>query len=254
MVRKQVDLLKEVFTKHDKVVVVVLDAVNIDVFRKVYGEDFEVVWSEGFSTEPWLIKTFIENSENKIFREVTYICSNPFCELHFNKLRKIFHTIIPLSQKYWNSKYGTVMPAVVTTSTLIYAKFYKYRKMIVHYMQPHPPFIHLSYNEPSIRKEDVVEKKINREYLLARCSWRYRKFFKLAYVKNLEIVLTHVRKLTNELKQMNYEVYLTADHGEILGKWRPNPLKPKWLFGLCRFVGHTRDFEELHLVPWVRLD
>lgn len=78
--------------------------------------------------------------------------------------------------------------------------------------------------------------------------------FKELYKLNLDYVLKLIfNELVPKLREHNYVIYLTADHGEILSKWRPNPFKLKWFLGFCKFVGHTRNFKELHLVPWVRL-
>jgi len=251
---RQVDLLRKVFTENDRVCVVVLDALNIKIFKKLYKDKYNIleVWSDGYDTKSWLENTFIHNSNNEVFREVVYISGNPWTSILHDKLSKVFKRVIDVSVKFWNSELGTVEPKYVTLTTKIFSVVEK--KLLVHYLQPHPPFLTSRFtHQPSITLEEIG-KRMNVEYVIARCNPKARRLFKKLYIENLKLVMSEVeRKLTPHLKSRRFKIYLTADHGEILSKWRPNPRKLKWVLGICKYVGHFRNFKELHIVPFIEI-
>lgn len=104
-----------------------------------------------------------------MFKEVVYICANPWCEYFVQDLSIVFRKIITLSKQFWDHTLGTVKPEYVILMTLINV-LKNTQKMIVHFLQPHPPFIvdprHYveEVGRPSITKDEVFSRVINIEY------------------------------------------------------------------------------------------
>jgi nucleotidyltransferase/DNA polymerase involved in DNA repair len=108
---------------------------------------------------------------------------------------------------------------------------YDNQKLLIHYMQPHEPYLHRA-----ARGEEPTEVDKNPIDLL-RNGYDRDEVWE-AYLNNLRYVLEHVETL---LENVEGDVLITADHGEILdgkisghGEGIPHP-KLKW-------------------VPWVRTE
>jgi hypothetical protein len=128
---------------------IVLDACRYDYFRENY-EDFlegELLKkrTKGTSTPEWLRKTFTSRYNYK------YVSANPYCngkgvshqdqmpgyEEDWNAVNK-FTEIIDSWEKDWDEEENTVRPEDITDTAL---EEDNGGKMIVHYIQPHRPYI-----------------------------------------------------------------------------------------------------------------
>jgi len=109
---------------------------------------------------------------------------------------------------------------------------YPNKKMIVHFMQPHQPYLgptgrQMPYHGglmPTAKAEGISHEDIMQ-----------------AYRENLELAISEVEKL---LHSLGGKSVVTADHGEILGE-RLRPVPIKW-------YGHPQGhyMNELVKVPW----
>jgi len=262
-VKYQLTEMYRVLRRDNHVCIVVLDAVNYEVFRslcmRLNLQGLTFVWSLGYDTPTWIRRTFIESPEHirEVFSNVTYISANPWAHKFLPELRHVFKKVITLDTTFWDSELMTVKPESVTLvlKTRVIAGD---RKIIAHYLQPHAPFTVVKYgNRIDIR--NLKEPSI--EYTLASKSFAWRSWFKKVYRLELANVLIHLfRKVIPWLRKHMYKVYVTADHGEDFGSLYPSMLKrknPKVLLRrivLERHVGHAFDVPELHLVPWIGLN
>mgnify|MGYP002277526645 CR=1 FL=1 len=113
-------------------------------------------------------------------------------------------------QDNWDDEYRTVRPEVVTDAAITAAREFPNKRILVHYLQPHAPYIgptgaeelpcdYLNFWSSFKSGEIDVELSVARR----------------AYRENLEIVLKDVERL---LSEVDGKIVLTADHGEMLGE------------------------------------
>ena len=145
----------------------------------------------------------------------------------------------------WDDALKTVPPEQVTNAALDTLKSFPEKRMIIHYMQPHHPYI---------ADKELLEMDEGTWHTLEGGLWGGQNMItplrlarrgelpveriKKAYEENLRIVMKEVRRLARELPG---RVALTADHGEAFGE-----------FGHYGHGGHLR-MEALVKVPWVIL-
>ena len=257
----QKTLIQGVLMGDEKACIVILDAVDMKAFSKIFyklfdRETFEVkyAWSGVVSTPQWLLKTFKDFPK---LHDAVFISANPFAEKYARYLQRKFKHVVLLSAKYW-SESDTVHPARVTMALRLATL--KYRKVVAHYMQPHPPFIVGEQVFRELNRKLSLDLRGSRiEYILARKSPAWRKVFKLLYEANIYYILYHLKKYVIPwLRRRKFKVYLTADHGELLGVYKPYILgKPvnvvAYALGIYRWIGHNVRHKDLYVVPWVKL-
>lgn len=89
----------------------------------------------------------------------------------------------------FNDDAGTVLPKAMVDTAIKANKEHPHKRLIIHFMQPHGPFI----------GSDIPKNEINDRY------WE-------AYDQNLEYVLKSVRRLLDNLSGKSV---ITGDHGQI---------------------------------------
>jgi hypothetical protein len=222
---------------------IVLDACRYDVYREVVNINTPYVISGGSCTQEWLEWNFKNYYEN-----VIYIAGNPhFASLHLKKSLGFnpFYHVDEVWNYGWDEEIGTVPPLKVTQAALRSIKMYPNKKMIIHYNQPHHPFL---TNKDFIEKDDGTWGSLNGGLWggKKKTIWYYAEsgeipIYKLkeAYKKNLEIVMEEVDILVKELRG---SIVITSDHGNLFGK-----------YGL---YGHRCNFraEGLVKVPWAIIE
>ncbi|MCC7552640.1 hypothetical protein KO317_03160 [Candidatus Micrarchaeota archaeon] len=214
---------------------IILDACRWDTFCKVFGKEVPYIFSKGSSTPEWLVKNF----NNKKLEEVIYISSNPYVEVY---VKDSFYKIFSLWLTNWNEEIGTVMPEEVTENALKIHKKYPNKKLIIHYMQPHYPFIGHQDLTPLVNSEGTFYKNKVRENpwtALAKGKLTEKEVWD-AYEDNLKVVLPGVLNLAKNLKG---KTIISADHGNMYKKIKFPP---------HIISGHIYNFhhEDLIKVPW----
>ncbi len=135
-------------------VLVVLDAARYDVFESIYGEyldgELTKVRSPGSATPEWATRTFTGS------HELTYLSGNPFINslgIPLNELKwgasagyewtatDHIDTIVDLWQEEWDDDLGAITPQAVTEAALDRVEAGYDGRLVVHYLQPHAPFI-----------------------------------------------------------------------------------------------------------------
>lgn len=124
-------------------------------------------------------------------------------------------------------------PEMLTKHAKRFAKKYRNKRLIIHYMQPHSPYIG-QFGKKHFSESDYTDVLWRRPDLSEDDLWT-------AYRENLEIVLPHIEEL---LEKFQGKTVITADHGELLGD-RVWPLP-------VRDYGHPYGVyvNELVKVPW----
>jgi len=219
---------------------IVLDACRYDYFKKYNYVDGVLIREKslGVSTPSWIEKNFIRKYE-----DVVYVSANPY--ISKLKLKQLlgfnpFYHIEPVWKYGWDHKLGTVPPEKVTIACIKMMKKYPNKRIISHYLQPHPPFLICSKNNFSkyarfIDKYVDINIKRNPARKYAKYSEVEIELIQKGYIKNLMIVLKEVNKL---LKEMVGIIIITSDHGECFGEYA--------------LFGHPRVYiKPLLEIPWL---
>lgn len=211
---------------------ILLDACRYDIFAQenwLEGQ-LEKVTSQGSTSIEFLNKNFTD-----YYDDIVYISANGFVNPldieDSNYARKPFnsdehfHDVIPLFMDDDAQEKGVTKPEAVTAAAIEADKEYPHKRKIIHYMQPHTPFI----GEYQLTDEEA---KHHEDLLSKGNSWEE---IEKAYRSNLRRVLESVEEL---LEHIDGRIVITADHGEALGEW-----------GLSMHP-HSIYIKELVEVPW----
>ena len=125
-------------------------------------------------------------------------------------------------------------PEAITNAALELAERYPAKRLLVHYMQPHKPYLGGDDDLFSYPRGEGLRGTM-------RASSADRQDLKAAYRANLRLVLESVEKLVAEL---DGKTVISADHGELLGD-RMFPVPVRW-------YGHPGQvyMDELTEIPW----
>lgn len=269
---------------------IILDACRYDYFEKVYDEyldgKLEKRNSEAGATPEWLYKTFTDDYD---YFDISYFSVNPFVNsLRYSLLdisntdydwcaSDIFPHIVDLwNGNKWDDNRGTIYPDDVVDSYLDTGKM---QRSIIHFIQPHLPFIH---PESKMTMEWGAKKSIELDsdnsvislfkrirnfafYDVLRSilsnkkmQWRLRKIFGVPALHRYEEVFHlgqgdrieefyehSIRKTLGSVERLipklNGKTVITADHGECHGEYN------LW--------GHENENHNpiLTTVPWLKV-
>lgn len=193
----------------------------------------------------------MENFNNfDYLSDIVYITANPYVSLC---MAGKFYKIISVWKNSWNGKFQTIMPNSVYKATLkIFKKFNRKKRLIIHFMQPHEPFIFLKLKYNTIGDTGIYNLRksaIEKDALKSDVSvWQLFKAGKISldeiiegYRQNLKIVMPYV---VNLCKILNGKVIITSDHGEAFGE-KLHPLMP------IKVYGHP--YSRLRITPIVKV-
>ncbi|SEH14764.1 hypothetical protein SAMN04487967_1757 [Natronorubrum sediminis] len=224
----------------------ILDGCRYDMFAAQSDLEGELSRKRSLGSDSW---EFMEtNFEGRSLHDTVYVTANP----HVYELEDdVFHAVVDLLERGWDEETRTVRPETVVEEAIAAHERYPDKRLIVHFMQPHFPFIgptgqrfshmglehHLEDEERSSAPNPwfglVHEQDIDIETVVA------------AYRENLDLTLPHVETLIEELDGKSV---VTADHGNLIGE-RGFPIP-------IRLYGHPRGLhmDQLLAVPWLEAE
>jgi hypothetical protein len=126
------------FMSEDWDVMIILDACRFDTFKDQNGieGDLQMKTSRGSNTKEFLVGNFA----GRDFPDTVYVTANP--QLQWNDIKTGFHHIENIWQgDGWNEQLGTVHPNTMSNIVKDLADRYRNKRFIVHFMQPHCPFV-----------------------------------------------------------------------------------------------------------------
>jgi len=193
---------------------IILDACRYDIFKKVNKIPgcLSKRISAGTHTVEWSKNVFSGNLD-----DIVYVSANP--QVSNIKLKKTIgsaNAFFHLENVWdwgWDDQLSTVHPLQVNEAVSKLRIRYPGKRMIIHYIQPHSPYI----GEPNLQHREVNEK-------IPLFRWWQNQIksgeltteqFKKAYTGNLELVLKYVDELIRELEG---RIIITSDHGEAFGE------------------------------------
>ena len=219
-------------------ILIVLDACRYDYFEKVnwIPGRLQALEVESSCTIAWLKMNFPGKYD------IVYISANPFCNskrpVHGFLGRDHFKKVVDVWDFGWSNMLKTVPPDIVTATFVGEFEANPHERYIVHYMQPHGPYI--GKVRLNIETWDKYGKTI-------RGMWEHPrpdlKLLREAYRSNLELVLKEVERLIKYVKSRGFrkKIVITADHGELLGE--------DGMFAHPCHIKHSC----LNIVPWLEV-
>ncbi|WP_241431084.1 alkaline phosphatase family protein [Natrinema pallidum] len=250
-------------------VLIVLDACRVDTLREVADEyefinDIDEMWSIGSHSAEWLAQTFTEGRRTDVER-TQYITGNPHASrvleqgmtppmnntpvIDFSKWNSVDADAFEALDMVWEDQldetYRVTLPDVMTDHAIAAGRTDDPERLILHYMQPHLPYIGQAYREG----RDPTDVEID-GYETLESGECERETVSELYKETLRLVLDEVAVL---LENMDAErVAITADHGEAFGEMHayghpegfPHPIVKKvpWVETSARDLG-TRETE-----------
>jgi hypothetical protein len=221
---------------------VVLDACRYDMFaeRNTLPGHLEQRISRGSHTSEFLRGNF----GDQVLLDTVYTTASPQLEQRRDEIDVELHAENHVwNTDRWDTDEGTVMPEAMTDAGLEAHENFPNKRHIVHYMQPHYPFIGsgIDSSTRTFRKDISNGLDIWGELFRGNLDVDASDVWK-SYQKNLDFVLDEVERL---LEGVNGRVVVTSDHGNMIGK-RASPLP-------IREWGHPPRLytDALVTVPWL---
>lgn len=203
---------------YDWDILVVLDACRADMYRETIDSQAETVWScAGTSTE-WMRKNFTEKYHGEM-SNTAYICGNPYSDQLFSapgaELQNEFELLDEVWKYGWDDELGTIPAPPITDRAISVHREMQPDRLIIHYMQPHYPFIGSDESWGWINLEHFGEGKGKDVWNMAMRGEIDFKEVRKAYYDNLRYVWEYVEILQENL---DGDMVITADHGNAYGK------------------------------------
>ncbi|WP_157971729.1 alkaline phosphatase family protein [Halorussus litoreus] len=218
---------------------VILDACRYDTFADVAAGQLSGTLSSRISRGSSTSEFVRGNFAGKRAHDTVYASANSwYARLRDEIGASVFKFVELNGEKYRDPGTQTFHPEPVTEDAKAVHDEYPDKRLIVHYVQPHTPFMgptarqfFTQYGQATLsqlaKKPDITTARIRR-----------------AYEETLDVALPHVAELVEHVEG---KTVVTADHGELLGErhW-PIPV---------RGYGHHPGIyhEELVRVPWLQI-
>lgn len=219
---------------------IILDACRYDYFKRLneLNGNLEKRISAGSHTNEWVD----ENFSKEYFFDIVYVSGNPQLSRVMLKKRLGHVPFAVLDEVWdygWDKELNATPPSAVTQAAIKNVQKYKDDRMIIHYLQPHHPFLKGPRGEGTGRIQSLGADEINVYQLLEEGQFKPKQV-RRGYEENVKIVLSEVKKLVKN-GCLRGKIVVTADHGECLGE-----------FGLwCHQPGvHLKPLVE---IPWLEV-
>jgi hypothetical protein len=221
---------------------VVLDACRYDMFERIADLPgrLESRTSRGSATVEFLRG----NLEGQSLLDTVYVTANPQLYRNRDRIDVDLHAVIDVwRDEGWDDQYGTVLPETLADAAVDAAAAYPNKRHVVHFMQPHYPFLtdETAFDKGHLETAGADGGNVWDRLMAKNLDVDPARVVSL-YDDNLRRVLPAVERL---LDALDGRTVVTADHGNMLGeRARPVPIR-EW--------GHPRGIytRELVTVPWL---
>jgi len=209
-------------------ILIVLDACRYGALLQTnpFDADCEKQISQASNTLPWFYKNFASTPEESL-SDIIYVSANPKASSENCNPEQFYH-LEEIFRTHWDDEVQTIPPQPVTNEALRWHEHHPEKRLVVHYMQPHGPFI--GSDQPHIDADyykSLKERDVTLEQVIT------------AYIDCLQYVLEEVETL---VKHCTGDIVITSDHGESFGQ-DGIYAHPPW--------AHSETLLE---VPWIELE
>ena len=213
-----------------------LDACRYDMFadRVPFDGELQSRISLGSTSEEFLRQNF----ENGQYHDTVYVNSNAFLSQLGYDQDGTFHAVIDVMDE-WDEELDVPHPREITKAAEKAHEEFPHKRVIVHYMQPHLPFIGergLELRKHLSQRNTWAPFRSGNDPFSIEDLWT-------GYIENLDIVIGYVDDL---LTSIEGRVVISSDHGNMIDE-RQGPIPTKRMFGHPWGVYS----EQLVKVPWL---
>lgn len=202
-------------------VLLILDACRVDLLQEVSGEYpfldvIETRRSVGSTSAEWMDNTFTAKHQDAVANTI-YVTGNPFSGDHASS--EDFAAVDEVWRNEWDETAETIRPRPLTDRAIArWRSQADADRMIVHYMQPHYPFIGSSIAGAGLSLENWGETFDSRNvWELLRDGEIEHDALWDAYRENLRTVLNDVELF---IQTIDVDIVaITADHGNAVGEY-----------------------------------
>jgi hypothetical protein len=219
-------------------ILVILDGCRFDLFEKesTLEGNTKKITSSASDSQEFMAAHFRGNSHF----DTVYVSANPFThQLEEN----IFYDVKNVYSTHWDETLETVPPESVANVGCNVANKCPNKRIIVHFMQPHYPFIGELGRSFHSGDLDGGGNDIWTQLQNHRCTLEKETVWD-AYAENYRITEPPVRRLQSDT---DGKMVVTSDHGNLFGE-RLSPIPVK-CYGHPPGVRHSK----LNTVPWHEL-
>lgn len=197
-------------------------------------DDIDSIVSVGSGSDDWHEQTFA-HTPSEVLEQTAFITANPFINAHKPPSLGFLEDV---REWGWEEDLGTVPAHKITNAAIRAGRTTDFDRYVVHYMQPHAPFLRRTDPDDRRAVELSYPAKDCREpwYQVMRGGLQSDRLRDL-YVDNLRYVLNEVDTLCDNFDAE--DAILSADHGNAVGD--------DGLYGHPARV----DIEQIQRVPWV---
>jgi hypothetical protein len=224
-------------------VLVVLDACRPDALREAAADtdlfdapEVDTVRSVGSCSSEWLENTFTTDSDRAVVGRTAMVTGNTWTDRYLDADR--FALLDEVWKYAWDEELDTVPADAVTDRAIRVARDHDPDRLVVHYMQPHHPFVPEPLAADSGMARTGAHSSEASPWVLLRRGEVSAERVRSAYEANLRYAIESVETLVANL---DGRVAVTADHGNLFGEW-----------GLYGHPMHT-PVPSLLAVPWVEM-
>ena len=224
---------------------ILLDACRPELLRRAapcLADDIRTRTSPGSASPEFMEATY----HGRQLHDTVYVTANPYAARIPDGT---FHAVENLLDSEWDAKAGTVYPEAVVRRALEAAEKYPNKRLIIHFMQPHFPFLGETGTEiPGGFGRDMDDIDPERSHPWFDKLWgggADRDLLLKAYYENHEYIVPYVEEL---LGGLDGKSVITADHANLVGEQGfPIPI---------RLYGHPGGLYHPNLttVPWIEFD
>ncbi len=221
---------------------ILLDACRWDIFRD--HTSFTGKLSREVSKGNYSWEFMEENFVGQHHHDTVYVTANPFAE---RLSQDVFYTIESVLPK-WSEQHETVLPEDVTETAINAREKYPDKRLLIHYMQPHAPFLGNFASSLDVdvggwgESNDELETDETKQTIwsLYQDGKISREQLTDGYIQNLKIVEEAARPLVD---MIDGKTVITSDHGENLGE----------TFLSMEYLSHANETKNCRFVPWLEL-
>lgn len=223
---------------------ILLDACRREMLEQhPFDGEYDTAISRGSDTFEYLQA----NCGSADQRDTVYVSASPVLQWHSDTIEQNFHDVIFVwEERGWNEQHKTVMPEDVRDLALEAADEYPNKRLFIHFLQPHYPFIDADtdWDKRQLHDPDDATPSFWRSIEVGELDVSPAHLWEL-YEGNVETVLPYAEELVDRLDGKSV---VTSDHGNMFGeRSKPIPMR-EW--------GHPPGTytSELVTVPWIECE